>query len=149
MMDDHIVVVQKRNVLWQKTGNSHVDRDIAISFETRCDDALLRFDTDFALVGETLLMHKTHETAGAIAALLHLAAIGIEDSIAEIDVRLRRLFNQKNLVATHAKMAISQITQLLRRERYVLTNSIQNNEIVAQTMHFREFELHKPLRFEV
>ena len=34
-------------------------------------------------------MHKAHETARTIAALFDLAAIGVEDAVTEIDVRLR------------------------------------------------------------
>jgi hypothetical protein len=47
----------------------------------------LRFDADLALVGEALLMDEAHEAARAVAALLDLAAVGVEDAVAEIDAR--------------------------------------------------------------
>jgi hypothetical protein len=58
-------------------------------------------------------MHETHEAARAVAALLDLAAVGIEDPIAEIDAWLPSPLNEQNLVAADAEMAVSQQAQLL------------------------------------
>jgi hypothetical protein len=80
-----------------------------------------------------------------IAALLHLTAISVENTVAEIDTVLRRLLDQQNLVATDTKVAISQIAELFRRQGNMLANTVKDNKIVAQAMHFREFEFHVPL----
>ena len=145
-MDDHVVVCQKGNLGRLETRLAHVDGDIAIAFETRLDDAAHRLDPDLALVGQPLLMHETDKTAGAVAALFNLAAIGIEDAITEIDTGLGRFFNEQNLVTADAKIAVSEITQLFRGEVDLLAHAIENDEIVAQAMHLGKLELHERLR---
>ena len=59
--------------------------------------------------------HKPHETAGAIAAMLHLATIAVVDDISKIHVGRVGLSNRKNLVCTHAEMAIRKQTVVCRR----------------------------------
>jgi hypothetical protein len=49
-------------------------------------------------------VHELHEAARTVAALLHLAAIGVEDAVAE--VRGLRFFDDQDLVAAHAKVAV-------------------------------------------
>ena len=93
-------------------------------------------------VGQPGIMHETHETARAVTALLDLAAIGIENPVTEIDPRLLRHLDQQDLVATDAEMTVSQVAQLLRRQRKRLANAVKDDEIVAQTVHLREFKFH-------
>jgi hypothetical protein len=87
-------------------------------------------------------MDKAHETARAVTALFDLAAIGVENPVTEIDPRLLRGLDQQDLVATDAEMAISQVTQLFRCQRKRLANAVEDDEIVAQTVHLREFKFH-------
>ena len=51
-------------------------------------------------------MHELDEAARAVAALLDLAAVGIEDAVAEIRARRLRLLDHQDLVAAHAEMAV-------------------------------------------
>src|SRR6185369_8271037 len=146
VVDHDVIVVQERNFTRLKAGDAHVDRHAAIGLEARRDDAGLGLDADFTLVGQPGLVHETHETASTVATLLDLAAIGIEDAIAEIDAGLARFFNQQDLVATDAEMAVTQVAQLFRGQRNVLADAVEDNEIVAQAMHFREFQFHTLLR---
>ena len=129
-----------------ETRLAHVDSDIAVTFETRLDDAAHRLDPDLALVGQPLLMHETDKTAGAVAALFNLATIGIEDAITEIDTGLGRFFNEQDLVTADTEIPVSEITQLFRREVNLLAHAIENDEIVAQAMHLGKLELHERLR---
>ena len=94
-------------------------------------------------------MNETYEAARAVAALLDLAAIGIEDAVAKIDARLAGRVDQQNLVAADAEMTVGQIAQLLRGQRNLLADAVEDNEIVAQTVHFREFEFHCLLRVKI
>jgi hypothetical protein len=57
-------------------------------------------------------VHKTDEAARTIAALLDLAAIGIENSIAKVDFRTTGFFNQKDLIATDTEVPVSEIAKL-------------------------------------
>ena len=74
--------------------------------------------------------------------MLDLAAIRVKDAIAEINIWTFGLLNKQYLIAPHAKMAIAKKAGLLRCQRHRLANAIQNNEIIAQTVHFREFQFH-------
>jgi hypothetical protein len=94
-------------------------------------------------------MDKTHEAARAVAALFDLAAIGVENPVTEIDSRLPRRLDQQYLVAADAEMTVGQMAQLFRRQRNLLANAVEDNEIVAQTMHFREFQLHSTLHVRI
>ena len=85
VIDHHIVVVQEGNFCRGKARFAHVHRSIAVGFQARRDDAALRLDTNFALVGQPLLVNETYEAARAIAALLNLTTVGIEDAVTEID----------------------------------------------------------------
>jgi hypothetical protein len=46
-------------------------------------------------------------------------------------------------------MAVGQIAQLFRGQGNLLANAIEDNEVVAQPVHFREFEFHMPLRWVI
>ena len=60
--------------------------------------------------------------------------------------RLAGLLDQQNLVAADPEMAVGQIDQLLRAQGNLLAHAVEDNEIVAQTVHLGEFEFHVPLR---
>jgi hypothetical protein len=122
--------------------HAHVDRDLTIVLRAQRDHATLRFDPDFPLVGQTLFDHEAHETARAIAALLHLAAIGIENAVAEIDIRPLRALDHQQLVAADAEVAVSEKAHLLGRQVDLLANRVDHDEIVAQAVHLGKTELH-------
>ena len=51
-------------------------------------------------------MHKLDKAACSVAAMFDLAAIGIEDAVAKICLRVKWGVNQQNLIAAHAKLAV-------------------------------------------
>ncbi len=104
------------------------------------DDAARCFHVDAAFVGQLLFVHEFDEAARAIAALFDLAAIGIEDAIAEIHIGefAGRPFHQQQLVAAYAEMAIGNQANLRCIERNFLGNGVNYNKIVADPMHFGE-----------
>ncbi len=87
-------------------------------------------------------MQKLDEAPGAIAALLHLSAIAVKNAIAKVDVRLRRLLDQQDLISADAEAAIGKQPQLFRRQLDALRNSIQHHEVVACAVHLRKPKLH-------
>ena len=76
-------------------------------------------------------MHETDKAACAIATLLDLAPIGVEDAIAEIDARCRGSFNQQQLIETNAEVTMPAEATLLGGRRYRLPDPIDHDEIVA------------------
>ena len=133
---------RKRNPLRLKDRHTHVDGNGRIRFKPWTDYPVHGRDTNFRLVGQPLLMNKTHEAARTIPALFDLAAVGIENTIAEIDIRTGCLLNQQELIATYAKMAIGEEPDLLRRERNHLADPIDHDKIVAEAVHLGKADFH-------
>jgi hypothetical protein len=87
-------------------------------------------------------LNEAREATRAVPALLHFTTIGIEYTVTELCVWQRRPLDQQQLIATDAKVAIGDKTHLLTRQRNILVDRIDHNEIVTETVHFGEFELH-------
>jgi hypothetical protein len=87
-------------------------------------------------------VHKACKTARAVAALLHLAAIGIENAIAKLGNRDCRPLNQQQLVTANTKMPVRNKAHLPGTQLNILVNGIDNDKVIAQTVHFGEFDLH-------
>ena len=63
-----------------------------------------------------LLAHEAHEAARAVAALLDLvAAVAVEDAVAEIDARRAALLDDQDLVGADAEPAVAEAAHLRRR----------------------------------
>src|SRR2546425_1266887 len=78
----------------------------------RRDDAAQRLDADLALVRELPQMDEAHEAARAIAALLDLSAVGIEDAVAKVGRWARGLLHDEDLVAPDAEMPVGDFLEL-------------------------------------
>jgi hypothetical protein len=74
--------------------------------------------------------------------MFDLAAVGVVNDEFEIDARLRRGTHAQDLVGTHAEVAIGQPAVLLRREVQAATGFVQDDEIVARTLHLGEANAH-------
>ncbi len=80
------------------------------------------------------------EAASAVAALLDLAAVGVEDPVAEIDVGARWPLDQQHLVAADAEMTIGKARDLGGVEVDALADAVEHHKIVAQSLHLGELE---------
>ncbi len=87
-------------------------------------------------------MDETHEATRAVAALLDLAAVGVEDPIAEIDAWLPSPLNEQNLVAANAEMAVSQQAQLLLPQFDRLAHAVEHDKVVAESVHLDKCQFH-------
>jgi hypothetical protein len=142
-LHDVIRIAGEGNFGRPEARRTHVHRDLAVGFEFRHDQSALRLDADLALVGEALLMDEAHEAARAVAALLDLAAVGVEDAVAEIDARRRAALDDQDLVAADAEMAVGEKARLGRRRHEVLADRVEHDEIVAEAMHFGKTNTHR------
>jgi hypothetical protein len=93
-------------------------------------------------VGESLGSHKACETASAVTTLFDFAAIGVENAVAKLRVRLVRGFHEQQLVTADAQTSVSELTDLLRCQVNRLIDSINHYKIISQTVHFAEFQFH-------
>src|SRR3989475_8493906 len=124
----------------------HLDADLAVCLEPRHDWAGERLDADLALGSKAFLVHELHEAARAVTALLDLAAIGVEDAVAEVHVAPLRPLDHQDLVATGSQMSIRDLFQLLFIEIECRLGGIQDHEIVAGTLHLGKRKLHADCR---
>ena len=85
------------------------------SVEPRHDDPARRLDADLALVGEAVVAHEHDEAARTVAALLDLAAVGVEDPVAEVDVARGGALDDEHLVAADAEAPVGERANLRRR----------------------------------
>ena len=74
--------------------------------------------------------------------MFDFAAVCIENTIAEIDIRIVGFFDDQNLVGTDAESPVGDKAELFGGQVNRLSASVQYDEIVACAMHFREFQFH-------
>ena len=90
------------------------------------------------LARQTALAHEDHKAPRAVAALLDLAAVGVENAIAEVGIRRCRRLDDEHLIATDAEAAIGERADLRRRQRERLSRRVYDDEVVAEPLHFGE-----------
>ena len=120
----------------------HVDLHLAVLFKRRLDDSTESFDANLPLGRQSLIANEMDEAASAVAALLDLAAVSVEDPVAEIDVGARWPLDQQDLVAADAEMTIGKAHDLGAVEVDALANAVEHHKIVAQSLHLGELETH-------
>ena len=106
LLTKRIAFADERNLVKVKDRNTHINGDLSVSLQYGFDDAAQRFHADALFAAEAVLAHKAHKAARAVAALFHLAAVGIENPIAEIYVGTGRRLDDQNLIAAYAEVAI-------------------------------------------
>jgi hypothetical protein len=67
------------------------------------------------LVAQTLIADEAREAARAIAALLDLGAVGVEDAVVEIGSGQTRRLDQQDLIAADAETPVGQTSREIRR----------------------------------
>src|SRR2546421_9202153 len=58
-----------------------------LGLQAWADGAAERLHAQLALGAQALAVHELHEAARTVAALLDLAAVGVEDAVAKVDIR--------------------------------------------------------------
>ena len=132
----------KRDLCRREDRCAHIHADAFVRQHIQLNNARQGLHADALFVGKSLLTHKTRKTTRAIAALLHFTAIGIEDAVAKINIRLLWRFDDQHLIAADTETAIRNKSHLLRCEVAALGDEIEHDKIVAEPVHFAEFEQH-------
>ena len=88
-------------------------------------------------------MHKAHKAARAVAALFDFTAIGIENTVAEIGIRPRGLFDDQNLVAADAEMPVGDEPRLWRPWHESLVDGVEHDKVIARALHFGKADFHE------
>ena len=125
-------------------GRSHIHPHLAVGFEEKADGARGGAHRDLGLVRQPLVMHEAGEAAGAVAALFHLGAVGVEDAVVEVGAGQARGLHQQDLVAADAVAAVRQEAALRRAQGYPLAHAVEDDKVVAQALHLGESQFHGP-----
>src|SRR5690606_21126274 len=104
--------------------------------------ALHGFHANAAFGGQASLAHEAGKAARTVAAVFHLAAIAVENAIAEVHVRLVGCFHHKNLVAANAEVAIGNQAQPFRAELHRLGQPVDHDKVIAKPVHLGESQTH-------
>jgi hypothetical protein len=123
-------------------GRAHIDGHLAVRLQGQRGDAVHDLDAHGALGRQAAVGDELDEAARAVAAVLHLAAIVVEDAIAEIDIGPRRALDQQQLVCAHAKVAIGDGAPLLGREVDRGLDAVEHDKVVARAVHLGEVQFH-------
>src|SRR6185503_9740892 len=87
-----------------------------------------------------LVAHVTHEATRAVAAMLHFAAVRVEDPIVEVGAGRARRLDQQELVAADPEMAVGDAPDPGRVELDFLVDGVEHDEVVARTLHLGEVD---------
>ena len=94
-----------------------------------------------------MVAHERDEAARAVAALLDLAAIGVEDPVAEVDAGTLRPLDDEDLIAADPEPPVGKPPVLRRGEVHLLPDAVEHDEVVAEAVHLGEAELrHRSLK---
>jgi hypothetical protein len=126
---------------WFQSWPAHIHSYLSIRFDPELDEASGCFDTDLIFISKTLIADKASKTAGSIAALLHLAPIGIEDAIIKIGCWRPRHSHQQQLITAHPKVTIGDSVNLFRLKFHTLGDTIDDYKVIAQTLHLGKSQL--------
>ena len=97
-----------------------------------------------AEIEELLFIKIVAEAAGAVAAVFHLAAVGVEDAIDEVMARVAGGLDNQQLVEADAAMAVGPGADLGRRPGEGPVAAIQHHKVITQPVHFGKFHFLAP-----
>ncbi|MNG79928.1 hypothetical protein D3C79_385510 [compost metagenome] len=104
----------KRHSLRVKIRFAHIHAHQIVVGDAEHHASGLGADADVAFVGQPFQPHKAGETAGAVTALRHFTAVGVENAIVEIKFRIVRRFYHQHLVKANAQVPIGQSADQFR-----------------------------------
>ncbi|MCY1180487.1 hypothetical protein D9M73_209340 [compost metagenome] len=126
------------NLLRDQARRAHVHGHLPVRTDIQFDDAALGFHADALFHRQALVDDEAGEAARAVAALLHFRTIGVEDAVAEVDVRVGRRFDDQQLVETDARVAVAPLLGVLGLDMGVLADQVEDHEVVAEAVHLGE-----------
>ena len=137
----------ERQRLWIETGYAHVDRDQIGVVDAGVNETGGAVEHDFArsifkkrdlAAGMKERCHAPHP----VAALLHLAAVGVEDAVVNMSAGAARRLQNHGLVETDALVAVGELAPLRRGRQAAVARCFEDDDVIARAMHFGELELH-------
>ena len=128
----------KRHLLRIKPRHPHIHRHLAVTVNVQLNVAASGLHPDTIATDQFFIANKTGKTAGAVTALFNFIAIGVEDTVAKIHVRIGGRLNQQQLVKANTEPTIGQAADFFRWQAQILRHHINHHKVVTQAMHFGE-----------
>jgi hypothetical protein len=130
-----------------EVGHAHVHRDEVVIVDSGMNRPGRAIEHDFTAIprehrGAIAPVHERGEATGAVAALLHLAAVGVENTVIDMGARAAGRLEHQRLIKPDARMTRRQRAPLSRCRQGAVTWRLEDNEVIAETVHFGELELH-------
>ncbi len=88
-------------------------------------------------------MHVAHEAARAVAALADFAAVGVEDPVVKVGIRMPRRLDYQHLVEADPGMAVGQPADGRRSRDHRRAGGVDDDEVVARAVHLGETDSHE------
>lgn len=115
---------------------SHVDADRPSVRRLGVEDARRGLYSGVRTIG--LAHHHRRHAARGVAARANLAAVGVADAHGNVGARIAGRLDDDQLIAANARMPIRQFAHLSGGKRNAPPARIDDDEVVAETMHFDE-----------
>src|SRR5690606_10892933 len=135
-------VRREGNVPGRETGRAHVHPDLAVGQHQQGDDPGAGAHLQLVLAGQAAIPHELGETAGAVAALGHLAAVAVVDAVVEIHVGGGGRLHHQYLIAADAEVAVGEAAGEVRCHRQFLGDGVDDHEVIAEAVHLGEAQQH-------
>jgi hypothetical protein len=100
------------------------------------------FDAHRLFFAQALFAHIAHKAPRTIAAVLHLAAVGVVDDVFKINIWAGGGAHTQDLIGPNAKVPVCQPTVLGGAQVQALLGFVQHDKVVADALHFGEADVH-------
>ena len=143
----------KRHFSQVKHRRAHVDTDPTIGLQRERQHAVHGLHAHRVAHRQLVVAHVANKAARAVAAVLHLLAVGVVNRIRKIDVNRTdgRGSHAQYLVCADTEVTVGQKSVLRGAQAKRLPGLVEHHEIIAGALHFGESNSHagiirRPLR---
>ena len=123
--------------------HAHRHRHESIGPQPRIDDPARAVHRQLRSARRAPAGDEAGDAARAVAALLDLRAVRVEDPVVDVRPRAARRQEYQCLVEADARVAIRQPAQRVLRRDLAGILRVEDDEVVAESMHLREGESHR------
>ena len=131
-------VGDERNGLGGEARLAHVGDHAAVGFAAHADAPLHGLERNGFARGVAALEREAADAARAVAALLDLAAVAVEDPVAQRLARSVGGIEEQELVGADSEAPVGETADEIGRERDGLGDGVKDDEVVPRALHLGE-----------
>ncbi len=125
-----------------KIGYAHVYGNESIALDAGRDETGRTIERESITAGLPSPMEEGCDTAHAVTTLLDLEPVSIEDPVKNEGIGPPGLLEHQCLIETDSLTSVRELPELFSRRRSVPLRQVEDNEIVAGTVHLGEIDAH-------